>query len=289
MSKIFPAKLLLFGEYTVLHGSQALSVPFRKYTGKWIKEPDNSQMSLIPEYYRWLNKVELADDALYDRIVRDFEDGWTYQSDIPVGYGVGSSGAFVAAVYDRYIHDESNDFEQLTDKLAQMEAYFHGSSSGMDPLVSYTGKAVYKNEAAEFHLIDDKGWPDGFKIYLLDSGTERATASLVNRYIERTEDHTITKKIKRELVPATEHAIHFYMNGQNEKLEECISTISSFQREYFQEMIPEEIKNKWDELSSQPGVYMKLCGAGGGGYFLVISANEEFNNAFKEADNVLEV
>ena len=289
MSKIFPAKLLLFGEYTVLSGSQALSVPLKKYTGTWVKQEDSGQMSLIPEYYRWLNKVELANDALYDRIVKDFEDGWTYQSDIPVGYGVGSSGAFVAAVYDRYIHDGSNDFELLTDKLAQMEAYFHGSSSGMDPLVSYTGKAVYKNEEGEFHLIEDNGWPEGFKIYLFDSGTERATASLVNRYMESAEDLTITKKIERELVPVTEHAIHFYMNRQNEKLEECISTISSFQREYFEEMIPDEIKNKWDELSSQPGVYMKLCGAGGGGYFFVISSNEQFNKADQKEDKLIEV
>src|SRR5687767_4516541 len=146
MSNLYPAKLLLFGEYTVLNGSQALSVPLNKWTGKWKKQEESGQMSLIPEYYRWLSKVELIDEAKYDHIVREFEEGWTYDSDIPVGYGVGSSGAYVAAMYDRYIREGEEDFQKTTDKLAQMEAYFHGSSSGMDPLVSYSGKAVYKNE-----------------------------------------------------------------------------------------------------------------------------------------------
>ena len=275
MSKIFPSKLLLFGEYTVLNGSQALSIPLSKWTGKWVKQDENVQLSLIPEYYRWLGKVELADEQTYERIVRDFEEGWMYDSDIPIGYGVGSSGAYVAAVYDRYLHSNENDFSKITDKLAQMEAYFHGSSSGMDPLVSYSGKGVYKDENAGFQLMEYKGLPEGFKMYLMDSGVARQTASLVNRYKERTDDHVITKKIKRELVPMVEHAIHFYMSGKNKKLEECISMISTFQREYFEEIIPEDIKNQWDELSAQPGVYVKLCGAGGGGYFLVITTGDQ--------------
>ena len=271
MPDSYPAKLLLFGEYTVLNGSQALSVPLKKWTGKWNKHDESGQMSLIPEYYRWLNKVELIDEAKYDHIVREFQDGWTYDSDIPVGYGVGSSGAYVAAMYDRYLRNEQDDFQTTTDKLAQMEAYFHGSSSGMDPLVSYYGKAVYKSDKGEFQLIDDKGWPDGYKIYLLDSGFERETASLVNRYKERSDDHATTRKIKRHLIPMVEHAIHFYMAGEDKKLEETISVISQFQREHFDEIIPEKIKSKWDEFCTQPGVYVKLCGAGGGGYFMVIS------------------
>ena len=100
MPEVFPAKLLLFGEYTVLNGSQALSVPFRKWTGKWNKHEESGQMSLIPEYFRWLHKVDIADDTTFDKMINEFEEGWSYDADIPVGYGVGSSGAYVAAIYD---------------------------------------------------------------------------------------------------------------------------------------------------------------------------------------------
>jgi len=268
----FPAKLLLFGEYTVLDGSQALSVPLPHLTGKWNKQEESGQMSLIPEYYRWLQKVDLADEQTYEKMVAEFEDGWTYESNIPVGYGVGSSGAYVAAMYDRYINNGEKDINKATEKMAQMEAYFHGSSSGMDPLVSYTGKAVYKNEKGDFQLLDNIGWPEGFKVYLLDSGIPRETASLVNRYKERTEDKTVTEKIKQHLVPMVENAIHCYLEGENQKLEECVGVISQFQRENFKEVIPDAVQKLWDEISSRPGVYMKLCGAGGGGYYLVIDS-----------------
>ena len=272
MPDIFPAKLLLFGEYTVLDGSQALSVPLRHLTGKWNKQEESGQMSLIPEYYRWLQKVELADEKTYERMVAEFEDGWTYESNIPVGYGVGSSGAYVAAVYDRYINNGEKKINKTTEKMAQMEAYFHGSSSGMDPLVSYTGKSVYKNEKGEFQLIDNIGWPEGYKVYLLDSGVPRETASLVNRYKERIEDQAATEKMKQYFLPIVEQAIQSYLAGENQKLEESIEGISQFQRENFKEVIPEAVQKQWDEISSRPGVYVKLCGAGGGGYYLVIDS-----------------
>ncbi len=276
MPQNFPAKLLLFGEYTVLNGSQALAVPLQKWTGRWNQHDMAGKMSLIPEYYRWLSKVELIDDVLFERMTKDHAEGWLFDADIPIGYGVGSSGAYVAGVFDRYLcADQEFDFVSTTDKLAQMESYFHGSSSGMDPLISYTGKAIYKDDRGTFQHVDDKGWPEGYKVYLLDSGIVRETSSLVNRYKERSEDHTITRKIKRELIPMVDHAIHFYLAGENKKLEETLGVISLFQREYFEDIIPEKIQAQWDDLVSKPGVYVKLCGAGGGGYFLVIDAGQQ--------------
>jgi hypothetical protein len=38
-------------------------------------------------------------------------------------------------------------------------------------------------------------------------------------------------------------------------------------------MIPDVIRDHWDALATLPGTYIKLCGAGGGGYFLVISTS----------------
>ncbi len=277
MPETFPAKLLLFGEYTVLNGSQALAVPLHKWSGRWNQHDLAGKMSLVPEYFHWLSKVELIDEATYERMIKDHDEGWLFDSDIPVGYGVGSSGAYVAGIYDRYFSGNKT-FEETTDKLAQMEAYFHGSSSGMDPLISFTGKAIHKDESGVFHQVDDKGWPQEYKVYLLDSGNARETASLVNRYKERTDDHATSRKIKRQLMPMVDHAIQFYMGGERKKLEATIADISKFQREYFEEIIPDKIKNQWDELMNQPGVYVKLCGAGGGGYFLVIDTVGELSN-----------
>jgi len=278
LSRIYPSKLLLFGEYTVLNGSQALAVPLSHWKGVW-KQYTNAVLhedSPLYTYVSWLQSNDLISAASGAHILNDAEEGWTYEADIPIGYGLGSSGAFVAALYDRYITKENSvSPTSALSMLAKMEGYFHGSSSGMDPMVSYSGEAVYKNEGGEFQNINDPGWPEGFQLYLLDSGTERSTGPLVQAYKEYLKDPEFKMKIERELIPMAEHAIHFYLNRAGQMLEECISMISQFQREHFSMLIPDPVKDQWDELIEIPGVYVKLCGAGGGGFFQVISTSGE--------------
>ena len=223
-------------------------------------------------YATWLQKQALIDDDIMNSMMSDVEKGWYYQSDIPQGYGVGSSGALVAAMYDKYF-PASSDIGDIHSTMAKMEGYFHGASSGLDPLISYTQKAVFKDEEGGFHAIENPGWPEPFKVFLLDSGSARETGPLVHQYKTKLQDPVFAEKIERQYIPMVEHALHFYLAGETKMLEECISVISQFQREYFTEMIPEHVQRQWDELISMPGVYVKLCGAGGGGYFLVIDAN----------------
>ena len=45
-----------------------------------------------------------------DELKRDIDKGMYFDSSIPQGYGVGSSGALVAAVYDKYANDKINIF-----------------------------------------------------------------------------------------------------------------------------------------------------------------------------------
>ncbi len=274
LKEYYPAKLLLFGEYTVLNGSQALAVPLNKWHGKWLYE--NSRKEFINEdlnlYVAWLKKNEIISEELERVIISDFKNGWNYASTIPQGYGVGSSGALVAAMYDRYF-PALDDINEIHSTMAQMEGYFHGASSGLDPLISYTNKAVYKDEIGKYHSIDDPGWPEGYRIYLLDSGVGRETGPLVRTYKTKLKDDIFKENVERHFIPLVEHALHFYLVGENSMLEQCISLISQFQREYFQEMIPELVRKKWDELTAMPGVCVKLCGAGGGGYFLVMTIN----------------
>jgi mevalonate kinase len=213
-----------------------------------------------------------------DRIIKDIEEGWVYQSDIPIGYGLGSSGAFVAALYDRYLAPgEMNVPLTSLGVLSKMEEYFHGTSSGMDPLVSYAQSAVYKDENGIFQTIADPGWAPEFQVYLLDSGTGRSTGPLVSRYKQKLEDDDFKRRIENDFIPVVEHAIHFYLSGSFQMLEEYLQMISQFQREYFSMFIPDEVQQRWDKWMTLPGVYVKFCGAGGGGYFLVISTSGEAN------------
>jgi len=285
VARIYPSKLLLFGEYTVINGSQALAVPITHWKGEWVEGESKiiEEEAPLLSYVDWLKKNDIISAASAAHIINDAEEGWTYEADIPIGYGLGSSGAFVAALYDRYITKE-NSASPLSDllMLSRMEGYFHGSSSGMDPMVSFSGEAVYKNDSGLFQSVKDHGWPEGYQVYLLDSGVERSTGPLVQIYKELLRDPEFKLKIERELVPVVEHAIHFYLSGSGQMLEDCLSIISQFQREYFSMLIPDLVKEKWDELTELPGVYVKFCGAGGGGYFQVISTTTQTSTILRK-------
>jgi mevalonate kinase len=75
-------------------------------------------------------------------IKNDVETGMYFDSSIPQGYGVGSSGALVAAIYDRYAQDKNCSREFNSWKLLQLKyslkwKLFSRKSSGLDPLNSY--------------------------------------------------------------------------------------------------------------------------------------------------------
>jgi len=210
------------------------------------------------------------------KMMEDAKNGWTFSSSIPIGHGVGSSGAYVAAVFDRYLSEKNIHANQDASQImAAMEAFFHGSSSGMDPLVSLERKAVLKDDQGAFHVIDNTGWPDGYKVYLWDSGISRTTGPLVSVYKNKTQDISFQTSIHHGLIPMVDHAIHFYIHQAAAMLEECMSVISQFQKTFFTEMIPDPVMQVWDEVMKINGVYMKLCGAGGGGFYLIISTQGE--------------
>ena len=273
MSRVYPAKLLLFGEYAVLNGSQALAVPLNAWSGYWSDSHANVHGSPV-DFFNWLKNNSIISEEDQLRMIDDFDKGWTFESTIPVGHGVGSSGAYVAAVYDRYLAKQQEQ-PNASKIMASMESYFHGSSSGMDPLVCYENKAVLKDDSGKFQIISDPGWPAEYKVYLWDSGIERTTAPLVNLYKNKIAQEEFRITLERNLIPIVDHAIHFYLSGTASMLEECISVISQFQRHHFTEMIPPIVREVWDGVMKKERVYMKLCGAGGGGFFMIISAARE--------------
>jgi mevalonate kinase len=79
-----------------------------------------------------------------EQFKQDIANGMFFDSNIPQGYGVGSSGALVAAIFERYSFSKHNpeniskeDLKNIKSVFGEMESYFHGKSSGMDPLICY--------------------------------------------------------------------------------------------------------------------------------------------------------
>ena len=122
------------------------------FTQQPLTGEDLASNRVLFEFASWLK--ENKDPALpkldIARLIRDIEQGLYFRSSIPKGYGLGSSGALCAAIYDEYGEDKNKIIrktgsEELLDvkkALASMESWFHGTSSGIDPLCIYFNKPL---------------------------------------------------------------------------------------------------------------------------------------------------
>ncbi|MCO6477465.1 MAG: mevalonate kinase [Phaeodactylibacter sp.] len=273
-------KLLLFGEYTIIKGAPALAMPLEQYSGHWQFAGDDERMPYnLEEFVQYLLRLKDRGELLADMELRQFERdvnrGLYFKSDIPVGYGAGSSGALCAAVYGRcainpFSREDEAHYVRLKQQLAQLEGYFHGASSGTDPLICYLGHAVLllpDGQARRANPPEKKPGESG-SFFLLDTGISRKTGPLVEKFLLKCEDAAFSKAMQEELVPATENAIRNYLAGKREALFSEMRRISKFQYEHFQEMIPPAFSGPWEEGLNSEAFHLKLCGAGGGGFLL---------------------
>lgn len=266
MNKQFPAKLLLFGEYTIINGSAALAMPLKKYTGRWLEKKGKGKENndLVP-FFVHLKTLPDADTKLLDEAIRK---GWVFESSIPLGYGLGSSGALSAAAYDSFFVKEDKsplDLIDLKNTLGTIESYFHGQSSGLDPLTSYTQKAILiKNGLTQ--IAPPFALPNALHLY--DSQMSREGRPLIAHYLESIKTNKAFVKANEQLKELNGLIIDELLNSQD--INETFIKISQLQFQYFKPMIPESIAKRWQKGLAEERYYMKLSGAGGGGYFLVL-------------------
>jgi mevalonate kinase len=100
----------------------------------------------LKKYADYLQNLALPEtfELNVSKFKEEISEGLFFDSNIPQGYGVGSSGALVAAIFERYSvskHEPENiskdELKSLRTVFGLMESYFHGKSSGIDPLICY--------------------------------------------------------------------------------------------------------------------------------------------------------
>lgn len=267
--KFFPSKILLFGEYTVTHGSGALAIPFFGKSAYWSGPSDVVDEDLLA-FHVYL--AEHHSDILYtDRFYKDILNGWCISSDIPRGYGLGSSGALVAAIFDKYGVAQPDETKMLKQWLSAMECFFHGKSSGIDPMVSYLKEPVYMAEG-EVRKVSIPPVQNA-QIFLLDSFHSRNTEHWVQHFQQKLlKDQTFQKEVVN-LSFLNEKMIESYLSGDPAIFWETGKKISRCQFHFFREFIPETHQNIWENSLLRDDLFLKLCGAGGGGYTLGFAKN----------------
>lgn len=280
----YPGKLLLFGEHVVVQGAQALAVPLPDFQGCW-DFSGHSASGVISVLIQWADYLEekqnsgsLGCQLDLERFRRDVDAGMYFDSNIPQGYGAGSSGALCAALYARYANspisvEEESAYPALKSILGIIESFFHGKSSGADPLVSYVNQPLLFDHGGSIRQVAVKG--AGGHLFLLDTGKARQTGPLVNIFQDWCGSESFLSNVLAELVPATEDAIQCVISGDLDELYEAFHAISYFQYRFMQEFILPSWREIWLEALSEEEHVLKLCGAGGGGFVLGISRDIE--------------
>ncbi len=252
-----------------------MAVPVNQFSGHWNYHPEpNPSHHLLSLLYTFMmdSPFEFSKYINLSHFKSELENGLYFESNIPHGYGIGSSGALCAAIIDHFKTlelDDSNHI-QLQSVLAQIENYFHGTSSGLDPMVSYLQKSIVVNGPGSISILNDDGVSKNLNIYLIDSGKSRKTEPLVDRFIELITDMTFKLRIENEFSNIVNQCIDLWINN-DENVFGAIKSLSHLQFKYFTDFIPDNVKSIWEESLANENIAIKLCGAGGGGYFLLFA------------------
>jgi mevalonate kinase len=273
-TKSYPGKILLFGEHTILKGTQGLAIPTRQFSGAWKFKSNAQKDTRLLDWYEFLLKAQEDQNWIADLDLSAFkekiEHGLCFESSIPVGYGLGSSGALTAALFDVLGRNKPQDWQRLKQLLGQLESYFHGKSSGIDPLICYLNEPVLLSPTS-LRVITLPNPDTSVQLFLLDSQIPRKTGHLVNWFLAQCEDKNYFDRLEAEFIPLVHEAILCLLQGNWIDLFENMHHIGWFQYKYFEPMIPNPIKPFWLDGLSNDWYKLKLCGAGGGGFFLGIT------------------
>lgn len=274
---MYPSKLLLFGEYTIIQNSCALAIPYTAYQSFWIDSelPDYLLKNTVDEafsresLYKILGDLQSLKTPLLDleQFKTDLDKGLWFCSNVPIGYGLGSSGAVCAAIYDRYALKKATDFNQLKDELASLEHSFHGKSSGIDPLICYTKQPLLIQEDKKIVPIELA--PAALKnLHLIDSHHARVSTPLINFFVEECKKDDFLKSYVTPVKKAVKKAIDALLEQDNAALKEAFVLISELQFMYLAPMILPSMRTLWMQGLESQDFYLKICGAGGGGFAL---------------------
>ena len=316
-TSIYHAKLLLFGEHLLLTGAAALAVPVPAFYGQWkwadTSEPRRAQKHDLSDFAAYLLREGIIGTAFGD----DLAKGLYFDSNIPEGYGLGSSGALCAAIFDRYgalndqrpqnltvlnddgegVSQKNYDLSRKTEKdtetlavlkgiFAQMENFFHGSSSGIDPLTSYANRPLLIEQKTQASMPQMCTWENPPVIFLMDTRLPRQTGPLVQWYLQQYELPDFRFRLEQEMLPAHEQMLQAWLHADEAIFWPALQQVSAFQLEYFHPMVPATMRVLWQESLKQDDYTIKICGAGGGGFMLGFAREQNTIEQLRAQNNL---
>lgn len=280
---------MLFGEYSVVRGSMALVIPYTNVSACLSFENKNDlQMQQqsnyeLRKFYKYLKINKFASSYIHlDAFFEALKKGLYLQSNVPSGYGVGSSGVLVAAVYQRFKTKKILDYVALKTLFSSMESFFHGNSSGIDPLTSYLNVPVLVDADKQVRISFSIGKKD-INVFLIDTKIKSKTAPLVNSFLQKLENDYFNKNFCDFYIPCVNNCITHFIAGNNVQFMETMQQLSEWQLEHMKPMIPDRFQALFAE--KEKPFQLKICGSGGGGFLLGFTTDLLKTQVFFEDEN----
>lgn len=275
---------MLVGEYGVVVGGSALTIPYPRFHAR-VRERSNitdesreaaaKSQKYLGDLFRYISG--LPPETFHTEPDLDFFsvslDNFWLEMNIPSGYGLGSSGAVSAALYDLFFPGSASlGLAQQKEDLAAIESFFHGKSSGVDPLTCHARVPLYfnSNGAIERENFDPAKIPGGYRFFLLDSGERFETGPLVQEFLQQMKNSMFASSIRNEYLVINQKLIEILLGKREGDPAMLVMVLSDYQYTHFRKMIPEKMLDVWIEGQLSNEYYLKLNGSGGG-YMLGIA------------------
>ena len=272
------SKVILFGEYSMIFDATALMIPLKRFSAQWqFPQSRNKAASLtsnqsLKQFCKYLSENEMLSNLIdLHAFKTDLNEGLFLASNVPSGYGLGSSGTLVAAVYDRYAKKKNEDSLQLKTLFGLMESHFHGSSSGIDPLQCYLGKP-FKITPEGVQLLSDDFLKKDIHICLIDTKIKSNTKPLVNHFKAQREHPDFLNHFQREYLPCVKTCIDTMIIGDKALFFDSLKHLTQGQLQFLRPMITENTLSLF-EADYDFNFGVKISGSGGGGYVLGFTDN----------------
>ena len=274
------SKVILFGEYSMIFDATALMIPLKRFSAQWqFPQSRNRASSLtsnqsLKQFCKYLSENETLSNLLDLQVLsKDLNEGLFLASNVPSGYGLGSSGTLVAAVYDRYAIQKTENYLQLKTIFGLMESHFHGSSSGIDPLQCYLGQP-FRITPEGVQLLSDDFLKKSIHICLIDTKIKSNTKPLVNHFKQQRENPDFLNCFQAEYLPCVKTCIDTMISGDNDLFFNSLKKLTKSQLQFLRPMITDNTMDLFTaDYDFRLGV--KISGSGGGGYVLGFTDNVE--------------
>lgn len=290
--RVYHSKIILFGEYSMIFDGTALMMPLTKFTAQWRTASQmgsegaaasNASLQRFADYLSTRDEVKEVIDL--ERFKQELEGRLYLDANVPSGYGLGSSGMLVAAVFDRFAKQRIEDPLQLKSLFGTMESYFHGSSSGIDPLQCYLGQP-FRITPQGVTMLSHDFLPADIHVFLADTGKKSNTKPLVQYFKKKREEEQYLNEFQTSYVPCVTACIEHLIAGEKEAFFSSLRQLADGQLRLLRPMITD---NSIDLFLEKPdfNIGFKISGSGGGGYVLGFTDDKERTETFMEGYELL--